>query len=247
MNSGPYTKRILKYYRQATDAQRQEGLAWYCKARDLATGLATAYGFTVEQTAGVIAVLSPQTTWEANVEAAQVACRIFTETGALDHLPKYPGYPANVAKADRILRGIPGQVSGPKVSAFYAAILGDLSHVVLDIWATRAARSKADNMAKVFRQDEMPGVRERRTIDKAYRNAAASVGVEPAELQAIVWTVLRDSGEWVSPSRMDVQTARAFYRKQIRERLARNLTVGVCDRFWGTAVLGMEESRKLLT
>ena len=53
------TRNILRTYRQATDAQRHEGMTWYDEAHNLAASLDS----DVDRAAGIIAALSPQTPW----------------------------------------------------------------------------------------------------------------------------------------------------------------------------------------
>lgn len=56
----------------------EEGLHWYQNAHDTAQGFADKYGVTIEQAAGVIAVLSPDTRWGRNVAEADRLLELVT-------------------------------------------------------------------------------------------------------------------------------------------------------------------------
>jgi hypothetical protein len=140
-------------------------------------------------------------------------------------LDGYAGYSENVRKACRILDGDVSALKGPKVTAFANAILGDMSSVTVDVWATRAARSNLDNLLHLYTDREVPGARERRAIAAAYENAAAARGVEPAAMQAAVWVQVRESDRFVRPQLMSAAERLAFWKKQARARAASGLGV----------------------
>lgn len=217
-NVGAMTRRILRWHDGATDAQVAEGTTWYADAQAFARQLAGETGHDVGQVADVVAVLSPQVSWDVNMRAARDACRIHAAGDRPDVLPGYCGYRTNVAKAWRILDGEADVVRGPKVSAFAAAIRGDLSHVVVDAWAIRAARDPKRALAFAWAEDEQNGIVEKRAIAEAYRRAAALRGIDPAAMQAIVWVAVRSSDAWRKPGN-DAERTR-FYRKQARARVA---------------------------
>lgn len=241
---GPYTRRILRWYDRATPEQAAEGLAWYGEARVFASDLARAFGHSVEQVAALVAVLSPQCTWDQNMRAAENACAQH-RAGRTD-LPGYTGYSANVVKAFRVLAGDLDALKGPKVEAFAAAIRGDLSHVVIDAWAARAARSSAENLAKLFRSDEMPGTRERRAMAEGYRRAAAARGIEPAAMQAAVWVAIRESNVHAKPPKEE-RAATRWYDRQNRARTAQGLTIITGDYAYQNAPRAQRAALKAAT
>jgi uracil-DNA glycosylase len=151
-----------------------------------------------------------------------------------------------VAKAFRILSGDLSALKGPKVEAFAAAIRGDLSHVVIDAWAARAARSNAENVAKLFRSDEMPGTRERRAMAEGYRRAAVARGIEPAAMQAAVWVAIRESGVHAKPPK-DERGAARWYGRQNRARVAQGLAIITGDYAWQNAPRGQAAALKAAT
>lgn len=172
------TRRILAEYRQADTISIAGGLTWYTVAQEIAENLAAGTPYTIDQTASVLACLSPRTTWEANVAAARAALQAHA-TGASPLSVSYEGFRVNMVRAFRILDGHKWQ-GGPKTGPFRDAILGDSDAVVVDVWAYRAA----------CRQDPpRNGIKksERTIIVEAYRQAARIAGIEPRTMQAVVW------------------------------------------------------------
>lgn len=230
------TRRVLRWYDRATDAQIEFGKTWYLDARDFSASLVQDR-YTVEQIAGVVAALSPQCTWEANQTAAVRV--VEAHAAGLDTIQGYPGYRANLAKAFRILDGDLEALRGPKVTNFRDAILGDLSTAVIDVWATRTARDKVTNLAYAFRDDETPGRVEMRAMQEAYRRAALRAGLAPGELQAACWLAVKESGDWVRPQHMTGNGARRFYRRHIAARRKLGLTIHTREGYWGLATNGL--------
>lgn len=80
------------------------------------------------------------------------------------------------------------QVTGPKVSSFYANLCGDLQRVTIDVWAARVAGVADSDMS------HLDGNRYAH-LERAYQVVAKDIGFAPAELQAICWIVVRGKGE----------------------------------------------------
>jgi hypothetical protein len=171
----------------ATAADLAVGLAWYDRARRAAADMADRYGVSeshvpVECAAGVIAALSPRCQWASNVRAAELMLAA-AAAGAPE--PVTNGTLANRRKAWRIANGAePDAVlSGPKVRAFYANIMGDREAVTIDVWAARAAEGRDWPHAPVKRRY--------RLLAESYRRAGERRGMCPRDVQAAVWTVYR--------------------------------------------------------
>lgn len=178
-----YTENILLAYDASSADDLAQGLQWYGLAYELAAGLAGS-DYDHETCAGVIAAMSPMMNWASNIRVA----RALVERHR-DELPMPTagfGLGRNVAKAWRILEGEdPTEVlSGLKVRAFYANILGDPDAVTVDRWAARIARNDYTDKGLVT-------TREYREIADAYREAAAMRGISARDLQAAVWTYAR--------------------------------------------------------
>ena len=168
---------LIGYYSASTD-DRQNGIAWFDRANSLATEIA---GGNTAMGAGVLAALSPMTSWPENVKKAR---QIF-ETGTTYGLTR------NVIKAQRIPLGAAALdvLGGRKVRTFYGNImLSNLDNVTVDRHAFDAA----------FNQ---PGLSDRIGINKsnfdavesAYRDCARVVGIHAAQLQAVVWVWWRNN------------------------------------------------------
>lgn len=175
---------IVDWYRRATAEDLAEGLDWYDRAAQLAEALAAGTPFTREQTAGVVAALSPRVSWPVNVAGATAMVRAAAQGS---RQPTVAGFQANRDKAWRILMRDDldplDTLGGPKVTAFYASILGNRDRPVIDVWAARAADPGQPNRSLTPHQyDEYAD---------AYREAAQLLGTDPRTVQAAVWVAIR--------------------------------------------------------
>lgn len=175
-----YIESIRAVLNRATDTDWSEGLDWYRTAQETATRLASTYGTDTDTVARIIAVLSPRQRWSSNVAAAEYIIRAWSEGSGY---PSVAGvFGANVRKAWNIINGDPDALKGPKVTRFYWNIMGDDSHVTLDVWAMRAAGS--DDIAP-----RNPA--QYAEIADAYVTVAHENNVPASALQAVAWTVIR--------------------------------------------------------
>jgi hypothetical protein len=166
----------------ATAKDLADGLAWYDRARRMAESMADESGLPVAHCAGVIAALSPRVQWAENVKSAR---RMIEAASRGEAEPRTNGTLSNRAKAWRIAKGEhPDDVlSGPKVRAFYANIMGDTDAVTVDVWAARAAEGRDWPHAPVRRRY--------RLLAESYRRAGKRHGMTGRDVQAAVWTVYR--------------------------------------------------------
>lgn len=166
----------------ATAQDLANGLAWYGRALAVAESMAAETGLSVRHCAGIIAALSPRCQWATNVSAAWKMARAAV-AGELQ--PTTAGTLSNRAKAWRIACGEDPELvlSGPKVRAFYANIMGDQDAVTVDVWAARAAEGRDWPHAPVKRRY--------RLLAETYRRAGERRGMHPRDAQAAVWTVYR--------------------------------------------------------
>jgi hypothetical protein len=148
---------------------------WYRQARRAARKLSAKHGCTLAVAAGVVAALSPRVRWSANINGA-------------DHIlgggDAGPGFNRNVEKACRIRDGErPLDVlGGPKVTAFYRAIMGDEEAAVIDVWMWRALGMEPNSVPY---EDAKAIV----------VSAAKAAGVSTTTFQALVWTHVRGGGD----------------------------------------------------
>lgn len=175
-----YIESIRSVVARATDADWSDGLGWYETAQATASTLASTYGTDTDTVARIIAVLSPRKRWAENVNAAESIIRAWSDGQGI---PTVPGiFGANIRKAWDIINGNPDALKGPKVTRFYWNIMGDDSHVTLDVWAMRAAGS--DDIAP-----RTPA--QYAEIADAYVTVAREHGVPASAVQAVAWTVIR--------------------------------------------------------
>ena len=173
-------RRLNAYWQASTPEVREAGAAWYPSARGEVRRLAKLAGCTVARMAAVVAVLSPRVTWRLNLMAAETLVR---GHGLL------PGLGKNVERARALLNGadIRTTVRGPKVHAFYRALLGKPDAAVVDVWILRAAG------VTVRRASPPRRVLER--VAAALREGAQQAGVPVAHYQATVWIQVRGKAD----------------------------------------------------
>jgi len=174
------TRRILKTLDSATPSDVEAGAIWYRDAQILAADLAQGdYGLDVEETAGIIAALSPRTFWSRNVVAAVAMVKGEEKPSGI--------IGRNWDMAQRIVdgEGVSNVLKGPKTRAFAANIAGDTSRVTVDIWALRAVGLDESALSRKGTYA---------AIEAAYVRAATMLGVEPATCQATAWVVTRRVG-----------------------------------------------------
>jgi hypothetical protein len=174
--------RLLNAYDNASAADMAAGHAWYDTARLTAAALAAGTNLSVRHAAGVIAALSPRVRWENNVEGAAL---IIAAVAHHTNEPIVAGYYRNRKKAWDIAQGADPDtiLGGPKVTAFFANIMGDEDRVTVDVWAARAAEGKTDPRG--------PEGKRYNAIADAYRMAARARDVSPMVMQATVWMYTR--------------------------------------------------------
>lgn len=231
-----YRHNIGLWLESADDGMIEQGKNWYRDARAFSRWLADTYSVSLEQAAGVVAVLSPRIDWGTNMRTAIAVFANHPRDGysygsatvhAILSEPGIVAYGPNIIKALRIIdtgatdycdagkdcpkrhgASVCAPIHGPKVSAFYRAILGhDIG--TIDVWATRAATitplealhgiPMSDN-----RRAGVPGDRHA-DIAAAYCSVGREHGLTGAECQAIVWLAIRVywNGR-VNPNQLDL-------------------------------------------
>src|SRR6478736_4256550 len=170
----PTRVNIRKVMDLATDADRAEGLAWYGEAYEYASTLTPG---NPAMGAGILAALSPNTSWPQN----KVRALTLVTTGEVRH------FPDAVGKAKRILAGEEplSVLGGPKVRSFYTDIM-DLPNdvVTIDRHAIDIAMGKPLKNAE--RAPWQKG-RNYASIARMYVDVAREYDVTPNQLQAITW------------------------------------------------------------
>jgi hypothetical protein len=74
---------------------------------------------------------------------------------------------------------------GPKTNAFARAIAGDENAVVVDVWMMRAAGYGVDS----------PNKTQYTEVTEAIKTVSNKFGLTPRTTQALIWIMVRGSGE----------------------------------------------------
>lgn len=177
-----YVRNITSVFMTASEAQYEAGRTWYRTAHETASLIADG---DVRTGAGVLAALSPQTSWWLNVE---LACDAFDAGVARRHTAD------SCSKANRILAGEdPASVLSMrrKTGHFYRCIVdpSDADAVCVD-------RHAYDICVGIPLGDWGRGLSaygRYALVADAYRRAAAALGELPSTVQAVTWVAWRDS------------------------------------------------------
>lgn len=178
----PRAYRLIGMYTVSND-----GRSWYDDQPNGPLGwLARRYGLTYERVAAIFSVLSPNITWRQCYTSTE---KLLMQRGrAPSEIRGVSGYGQNVRKAARILAGARPEevVSGPKVEAFYRALLGE-EVLVIDVHVINAWKGETATVTDVRLTE-----RDRRELTRDYYEAARAVG-EPSirAFQARVWNEQR--------------------------------------------------------
>lgn len=177
-----YVRNILSVWHSASDQQVSDGREWYPSAHVTAKMLADG---DVRTGAGVLAALSPQTSWWLNIE---LACDAFESGTATRHLSDA------CSKANRIMAGEdPADVlpMRRKTGHFYRCILdpSNADAVCVD----RHAHDIAVGVAFGDWKRGMDAHGRYELIAGCYREAARQLGELPSVVQAVTWVAWREN------------------------------------------------------
>ena len=171
---------IREHMLQATDTEYRDGLAWYSIATDTIRESADSLGIEWRKLAGAVAATSPGMPWGRNLAAAIRCAENVGNDRSAWRFPTRSG--RDTIRALDILGGShPSILGSMKTRRFYRNLCGNLQAVTVDRWAIRAAGIDADSVTD----------RQYRHASIAYTRVAAEFGIAPAQLQAIVWIVVR--------------------------------------------------------
>lgn len=171
------TTRVLRWFDKASERDLIDGVRWYDEQRLFCQSLASSrdgYGETLglERVTEIVAALSPRTQWSVNVAGATL---LITHGEAMPNL-----LGRNVEMARAVLDGkrLAEVTKGPKIQAFAKNLAGDTSVVTVDVHAAYAVGVDENTLDRVGCYD---------AVASAYRAAAVARGLEPSEMQAVVW------------------------------------------------------------
>lgn len=177
-----YVRNIISVWSVATDDQYEQGAHWYERAHWTARMLADG---DVKMGAGLLAALSPQTSWWLNVE---LACEAFDTGRARRHTND------SCSKANKIMAGIDPERVLPmqrKTGQFYRCILNPDDPVAVCI--DRHAHDVAVGVPYGDWNRGLSAHGRYALLAQSYWEAAQRVGQIPSVVQAVTWVAWRDS------------------------------------------------------
>jgi hypothetical protein len=202
---------ILEIYKQASNEDISLGKLWYYQANDIARLMAVKYNLKIEQTAGIIAALSPGTNWNQNIIDANNLCSLLG-TGKDIHSITCTTYGQNKLKASylyqnsqltkneifQVLLGCSRKVN--KTSSFFLNILqpdcDDLC--TIDRHAYRINLGITESI-------DVPLTEKRYLcMNKAYKQASSQLNISAIELQAITWLTFRRLNNIIRDKEFDI-------------------------------------------
>jgi len=181
------TQYIYDLYAMATEEEKQTD--WYADAYHFTNDLSEKYDISPVKVAHLISAISPQTKWEKNKEYAIIALQGFdaVRNGWIgkNDLPKIHKFSAMSDNGYAVLFEQEFNL-GQKTASFAANILGNKQIVTVDSLAMsillgfyeKAGSYNIKNPAYVYAQS-------------LYVHCANTLGIFPAQLQAVVWVVCR--------------------------------------------------------
>jgi thermostable 8-oxoguanine DNA glycosylase len=161
--------------KNATFGQVEQASKWYVDAEKVAHEVARNLETSLENGASVVSAFSPRERWTTNVAKAIAFSLGEKPVGLSNNLrmaenAKFIGYDA---------------LKGMKTNAFAKAIAGDEQAVVIDVWMLRA----------VGIEKKTPNQSQYNELANAVKKTAFDYGMTPRAMQALIWIVVRGSGE----------------------------------------------------
>lgn len=160
---------------RATFGQVEQASKWYLDAERVAEEVARNLDTTLEVGATVVSAFSPRERWARNVTNA-VKFSLGEHVVALGN---------NIRMANAALTLGYDALKGQKTNAFARAIAGDENAVVIDVWMLRALGI----------EKKTPSQSQYKEMAKAVTHVAVEHGMTPRAMQALIWIVVRGSGE----------------------------------------------------
>jgi hypothetical protein len=178
---GRMVRNIERTVKSATPEEIQHGKTWYQQAHEMASEIGKG---DVKRGAGVIAALSPKSSWTENVRMAREVSKTGSTRGYVSQ--------AEVGRARRIMEGEDPETILPmekKTGHFYKNILEpeNPSYVTVD----RHAHDIAIGQAWGGRERQLEGGRYN-TFVNAHLQAAHRLGEIPSRVQATAWVRWRN-------------------------------------------------------
>lgn len=185
-------KRLVELWDATAPSTRVDGNLWYLSAHDFAQRLARDYNVTLEQSAGVIAALSPQVSWSRNKGLAEefLAGNDVHTFGAAKR--KASGIVAGVVSIDKrtapktfcFQRNIVNPLDDAWVAIDRHAYSAWLGEKCVDVKHPNDSRPTVPHLARANRYW---------TIMEDFRSAAKVISnIAPSAFQATIWLHWRE-------------------------------------------------------
>lgn len=176
-------KRFLAYYL----VNKDNGRGWYGQALQICLKLAQRYQIDVLKVAGIMSALSPQSSWDINVDNTKIFLSGETkDNGTQIHNGRQLGKCEDILYLDDLTKeNVCDVLRGNKTVNFFLNIIGDLTAVTVDRHIICMA---TDSNIK-------PGLttNQYNTIKLALISVAHKHNEDPANFQAIAWSNYRDA------------------------------------------------------
>lgn len=177
-----HKRKIAKLFNATTQENYDNGMTWYHDAHKVAADLSKKHGISKRRVIGIMAALSPNNKWARN----KIDTDKFLSRPSLD--TKVCTFKNQRQKALDIYYGkgtvkaIEKTLNGVKTKNFFNNIMFyDTSEsVTVDMWAFRS----------VGVEEKLKNVP---LVTQAYREVANDLNIQPHQLQAVVWGVVRGS------------------------------------------------------
>jgi hypothetical protein len=179
---------IIRAMEQANKDQIDRGMQWYDTARAWSQWCSNEFGLNIQQVASMIAVMSPRNRWEWNLQDV-INLLNAIRSGRDARLVPCHSFNCNKYKAIAIARGEAYEIKSKKVGAFIDNITDPCSaRVTVDVWAYRVYLG--DYTLPVI--SIAPKLYDH--IEAQYLEVARLYDLRGYQLQAITWSVARDTG-----------------------------------------------------
>lgn len=176
-----HVSNIVACVLDATEEEHAAGMLWYETFGRAITSYGKAHQWSPERARALFAALSPMMNIARNWKLFKAGIDHSTLDGMGGILPHQR------RKGEALCKGtisIEAAIKGMKVSRFYRNLAGDMSCVTVDRHAISCARGIPCYTGRC-------SCAEYKDIEASYQVAAAQLGIEPAQCQAIAWVVWR--------------------------------------------------------
>ena len=177
-----HKNKIFKLFNQTSRDNLDNGLNWYKDAHKYALMLSKKHNVTLTKVIGIMAALSPNNKWDRN----KIDTDLFLSVPSLE--TKVCTFMNQRKKAMSIYFGsgsvedIEKVLNGIKTKNFFNNIMfhDTCDNVTVDMWAFRSVGVE-------------PKTKNIKAVTLAYKQVAGYLDLQPHQVQAVVWGVVRGS------------------------------------------------------